>query len=180
MSMPQGLRPVPLSPSHGEGAGTLSTAEPSSMGTPNHSSHHTTAPANNSGTVGSCLSSCWRVISWTFSIVMYIIELFVYVWVSYIYAKSNFTARYYLFGLSVGFLVLPTVFVATISLVWYYNLDRFHRRRRERDPHNMEFIEHKKKFTIWALLLHIVLLGVVYRYVANVVRTWTNMECRYT
>ena len=86
-----------------------------------------------------------------------------YVWVSFEYARSTYDAKYYLFGLSIGFLVIPTVFVGTISLVWYYNLDRFHRRRRERDPHNMEFIEYKKKFTIWALLLHILMLGAVYR-----------------
>ena len=111
----------------------------------------------------SCLGSCWNIISWTFSIITYIIEIFVYVWVAYVYAKSTFSMKYYLFGLSVGYLVLPTVFVATISLVWYYNLDRFHRRRRERDPHNLEFIEYRKKFTVWALILHILLLGLVYR-----------------
>ncbi len=164
MSTSQGLRHVPLSPSWGTNLqpGASGTVELSSLGSLQHSPHHIPPPTSNTS-VGSCLSSCWKVMSWTFSIVAYIIELFVYVWVSYIYARSNFTARYYLFGLSVGFLVLPTVFVATVSLVWYYNLDRFHRRRRERDPHNMEFIEYKKKFTIWALLLHILLLGVVYR-----------------
>lgn len=94
---------------------------------------------------------------------LYIIELFVYIWVAYTYQKSAFKENFYLFGLSVGYLVLPTVFIATISLVWYYNLDRFHRQRRERDPHNMEFIEYRKKFTVWALVLHMLLLGVVYR-----------------
>ena len=86
-----------------------------------------------------------------------------YVWVAYIYATGTYPQKYYLFGLTLGYLVLPTVFIATISLVWYYNLDRFHRRRRERDPHNLEFIEYRKKFTVWTLMLHILLLGVVYR-----------------
>lgn len=171
MSMPRGLRRVPLSSSYdttshttmdAQGLGAPSTVELSSVGSPLHSPHHP-PPSTNTASVSSCLSSCWSIISWTFSIVTYIMELFVYVWVSYIYATSSFPQRYYLFGLSVGFLVFPTVFVATISLVWYYNLDRFHRRRRERDPHNMEFIEYKKKFTISALLSHILLLGVVYR-----------------
>lgn len=152
MSDPTTLRPVPLSPSQG-------TVELSSL---QSSPHHASSPPNDTSAC-SCLASCWKVISWTFSIVIYIIELFVYVWVAYIYATSSFPQQYYLFGLSVGYLVLPTVFVATISLVGYYNLDRFHRRRRERDPHNLEFIEYRKKFTVWALVLHILLLGVVYR-----------------
>lgn len=145
------LQPVPLSPSHG-------TVELSSLASPQHS---LSPPSSTS--VSFCLGSCWKVISWTFSVVAYIIELFVYVWVAYIYAKSGFSQKYYLFGLSIGFLVLPTVVIASISLVWYYNLDRFHRQRRERDPHNMEFIEYRKKFTFCTLLLHVLLLGVVYR-----------------
>lgn len=147
------LRQVPISPSR-----QRNTAELSSLSSPRHRAPQTRM----SGC--SCLASCWHVISWTFSIVLYIIEWFVYVWVIYAYAiESNFMENFYLFGLSLGYLVLPTVFIATISLVWYYNLDRFHRQRRERDPHNMEFIEYRKKFTVWALVLHILLLGVVYR-----------------
>lgn len=151
MSEPLTLRPVPLSTSQG-------TVELSSLSSP----HHRSAPPNDTSFCF-LLESCWKVISWTFSIVTYIIELFVYVWVAYIYATSTFPQKYYLFGLSIGYLVLPTVFIATISLVWYYNLDRFHRRRRERDPHNLEFLEYRKKFTVWSLVLHIMLLGVVYR-----------------
>lgn len=149
MSIPQDLHQVALSPSQ-------DIVEQGSLSPP-------TALPTSSTSVGSCLGSCWKILSWTFSIVTYIIELFIYVWVTYIYAKSAFAQKYYLFGLSVGYLALPTIAVATISLVWYYNLDRFHRKRKERDPHNMEFIEYQKKFTFCALLLHILLLGVVYR-----------------
>lgn len=158
MATSEATRPVPLSLSQGI-VELNGLASPVLEGSP-----------ANATSVSSCLASCWKVISWTFSIITYIIELFIYVWVIYTYAKSAFAARYYLFGLSIGFLVFPAVFVASLSLVWYYNLDRFYRRRRERDPHNMEFIEYrKKKFTIWALILHILLLGVVYRSVLQCV-----------
>ena len=110
-----------------------------------------------------CLASCWNILSWAFSIITYIIEIFIFVWVIHFYSGSEYHHKYYLFGLSLGFVTLPTVVIAITSLIWYYNLDRFHRRRKERDPHNMEFIEYKKKFTFGALLLHILLMGVVYR-----------------
>lgn len=138
------------------------TVELSSVGP---SPQHAPPTFQSAGHSGHCtsLSTCWGVLSWMFSIVLYIMEFFVYIWVSYFYSMSLYPYNYVLFGLSVGFLALPTIFVATISLVWYYNLDRFHRRRRERDPHNLEFIEYRKKFTLGALILHILTLGVVYR-----------------
>lgn len=136
-----------------------STVELSSLGSsPQHA-----APTFQHASHCSSMGTCFRVLSWMFSIVLYIMEFFVYIWVAYFYAMSAYPYKYVLFGLAVGFLALPTIFVAAVSLVWYYNLDRFHRRRRERDPHNLEFIEYRKKFTFGALFLHILTLGLVYR-----------------
>lgn len=107
-----------------------------------------------------CLASTWQVLSWLTSILLYILELFVVVWAAYFYGTQR---QYILFGLMLGLTALPRVIIATVSLVCYYNLDRFHRRRRERDPHNLEFIEYRKKFTMAALALHVMFLGTVYR-----------------
>ena len=107
----------------------------------------------------SSVATCCRVTSWIFSIILYIIEFFVYIWVSYSYIHK----RYVIFGLSVGFLVVPMVIVAAVSLVWYYNLDRFHQRRRAMEPHNLEFIEYRKKFTSGTIFLHVLSLAVIYR-----------------
>ena len=152
MSHSQVLREVPISNSHGN-------LELNSLASPRDFS----SQPNQSCCNKSCPGTCWNILSWTFSIITYIIEFFVYIWAAYFYAKSEYRENYVLFGLTIGFLALPTVIVATTSLIWYYNLDRFHRRRRERDPHNLEFIEYRKKFTFGALLLHILLLGLVYR-----------------
>lgn len=153
-SPPQRLRAVPISTPQ-------TTVELSSVGS---SPRHGTTPNFQRPSRCSCLGTCWQILSWMLSIVLYIVEFFVYIWVAYFYAMSDsYPNKFVLFGLSLGFLVLPSIFVASVSLVWYYNLDRFHRRRRERDPHNLEFIEYRKKFTLWALVLHILTLGLVYR-----------------
>ena len=107
-----------------------------------------------------CMGSCWGVCSWLVSIVLYILEILVLVWAAYTYAVHDL---YLLFGLTLAYLPLPTVILATVSLVWYYNVDRFHRRRRERDPHNLSFGEYRKKMTAGAVILHMLLLGMVYR-----------------
>lgn len=107
-----------------------------------------------------CCSSCWYILSWIISLVLYTVECFVAIWVAYAYASNH---MYVPFGLCLGYLALPHVIVVTISLTWYYNLDRFHRKRKESDPHNLEFIEYRKKFSASAVILHIFLLGMVYR-----------------
>lgn len=107
-----------------------------------------------------CCSSCWNVFSSVISLVLYTIEYFVAIWVSYTYASNH---MYVPFGLSLGYLALPHVILVTISLTWYYNLDRFHRKRKDSDPHNLEFLEYRKKFSPAAVIFHILLLGMVYR-----------------
>ena len=107
-----------------------------------------------------CLRSCWRILSWLLSIILYIVEILVLAWAAYTYGNNDL---YVLFGLTLAYLPLPTVILATVSLVWYYNLDRFHRRRRDRDPHNLSFVEYRKKLTVGAITLHVFLLGMVYR-----------------
>ena len=108
----------------------------------------------------SCLLSCWRVCSWLVSIILYILEILVLAWAAYTYGNGDL---YLLFGLTLAYLPLPTVILATVSLVWYYNLDRFHRRRRDRDPHDLSLGEYKKKLTGGAIALHVFMLGMVYR-----------------
>ena len=107
-----------------------------------------------------CCSSCWYIFSWVISLVLYIVECFVAIWVAYTYASNN---MYVPFGLSLGYLALPHVIIVTISLTWYYKLDRFHRKRKESDPHDLEFIEYRRKFSAATVILHILLLGMVYR-----------------
>jgi len=157
-SPPSNLRHVPISTPRATLPQT--TVELGSVGS---SPRHGTTPNFQRPNRWISFGECCQVLSWMSSIVLYIVEFFVYIWVAYFYTTSMYTNRYVLFGLSLGFLVLPSIFVASVSLVWYYNLDRFHRRRRERDPHNLEFIEYRKKFTLWSLVLHILTLGLVYR-----------------
>lgn len=107
-----------------------------------------------------CFVSCWRVCSWLVSIVLYILEILVLAWAAFTYGNSDL---YLLFGLTLAYLPLPTVILATVSLVWYYNLDRYHRRRRDRNPHDLSLGEYKKKLTGGAIALHVFLLGMVYR-----------------
>ena len=157
-SSPATLRHIPINTPRATLPRT--TVELGSIGS---SPRHGTTPNFQRPSRWISFGACWQVMSWMMSIVLYIVEFFVYIWVAYFYSTSMYTNRYVLFGLSLVFLVLPSIFVASVSLVWYYNLDRFHRRRRDRDPHNLEFIEYRKKFTLWALVLHILTLGLVYR-----------------
>lgn len=108
-----------------------------------------------------CMVSCWRVCSWLVSIILYILEILVLIWAAYTYGNGDL---YWLFGLTLAYLPLPTVILTTVSLVWYYNVDRFHRRRREREPQNVfSTTEYRKKLTVGAVSLHVLLLGMVYR-----------------
>ncbi len=107
-----------------------------------------------------CGWSCWYLLSWVISLVLYTVEFFVTIWVAYTYATSD---MYIPFGISLAYLAIPQVILVTLSLTWYYNLDRYHRKRRDSDPHNMEFIEYRKKFSLGAILCHVMLLGMVYR-----------------
>ncbi len=107
-----------------------------------------------------CMQSSWCLFSWVFSLVLYTVECFVTIWVAYTYAiNSTFVP----FGISLAYLAIPQVILATISLTWYYNLDRYHRKRKDNDPHNLEFVEYRKKLTWSAIVCHVVLLGMVYR-----------------
>lgn len=107
-----------------------------------------------------CLRSCWYLLSWVLSLVLHTVECFVTVWVAYTYADN---ASYIPFGISLAYLVVPQVILVTLSLAWYYNLDRYHRKKKENDPHNLGFIEYRKKFTPGAVFCHVILLGMVYR-----------------
>jgi len=114
-----------------------------------------------------CCWSFWHLLSWVLSLVLYTIEFFVTVWVAYTYATNN--NMFIPFGISLAYLAIPQIILVTISLTWYYNLDRFHRKRKESDPHNLEFIEYRKKFTIGAIVCHVMLLGLIYRWVRVII-----------
>lgn len=107
-----------------------------------------------------CMQSSWYLFSWIISLVLYTVECFVTIWVAYTYATNN---MFIPFGISLAYLAIPQVILVTLSLTWYYNLDRYHRKKKDNDPHNLEFIEYRKKLTLSAILCHVVLLGMVYR-----------------
>lgn len=111
-----------------------------------------------------CCSFCWYILSWVTSLVLYTVECFVTVWVMYTYASKHLFVP---FGLSLGYFTLTHVVVVTVSLIWYYALDRFHKKRKESDPHNLAFIDYRKKFSPAAVVFHMLLLGMVYRWVLH-------------
>ena len=114
-----------------------------------------------------CALAFWHLLSWMWSIFTYLLEFVMVLWVSWFYASERL---YPLFGLTLGYLALPTVVLMFVSLVWYRDLDRFYRRERQRRRELLREglrgggeITYKKKFNAAAVLLHLTLLGVVYR-----------------
>ena len=73
------------------------------------------------------------------------------------------TTLYVLFGLTLAYIAVPTVVVATISLIWYYDMDRRFRALKKRTNQDAALERHTSKFTPGAVLMHVLLLGVIYR-----------------
>ena len=107
-----------------------------------------------------CGWSCWYLLSWIVSLILYTVECFVTAWVAYTYAS---TIMYIPFGITLAYLAIPQVILVTLSLTWYYNLDRYHRKRKESEPNSSEYAEYRKKFSVGAVICHVLLLGMIYR-----------------
>ena len=105
---------------------------------------------------------CWHVISWVWSLLTYVLEVGAIVWVLSFYANERL---YTLFGLTLGYLTLPGLVLTVMSLIWYYDLDRFYRKQKQTQPQHPAVRNYHKNFIISNVIIHSVLLGVVYRYV---------------
>ena len=81
-------------------------------------------------------------------------------WVAWYYLSRDL---YILFGLTLGYFVVPSAVVMGMSLIWFHDLDRFYRKKKEETPQNPFVKEYRKKLTGVAVVLHVVPLGVVYR-----------------
>ena len=92
----------------------------------------------------------------------YVLEVGAIVWVLSFYANERL---YTLFGLTLGYLTLPGLILTVMSLIWYYDLDRFYRKQKQTQPQHPAVRNYHKNFIISNVIIHSVLLGVVYRYV---------------
>ena len=142
------------------------TATPSSF----NSRHHDNSSTDDVISRGSSLSSsethssppiwllCWYLLSWCFAIITYVAEGFVVVWVAVHYAAFDLhlimsvaTASYFIASLING----------SISLFWYYDLDRVSVRQLEASgPFPGSY---KRKCGFGAIVGHCLFLGEIYR-----------------
>ena len=105
---------------------------------------------------------CWHILSWVWSLVAYMLEIGAIVWVLIFYANEQL---YTLFGLTLGYLTLPGLVLAVMSLIWYFDLDRFYMNQRRTQPQHPAVKNYHKNFILSNVVIHTLLLGVVYRYV---------------
>ena len=105
---------------------------------------------------------CWHILSWVWSLATYVLEIGAIVWVLIFYANEQL---YTLFGLTLGYFTLPGLVLAVMSLIWYYDLDRFYMDQRRMQPHHPAVKNYHKNFILSNVVIHTLLLGVVYRYV---------------
>ena len=92
----------------------------------------------------------------------YVLEIGAIVWVLIFYANEQL---YTLFGLTLGFFTLPGLVLAVVSLIWYFDLDRFYTDQRRTQPQHPAVKNYHKNFILSNVVIHTLLLGVVYLYV---------------
>ena len=94
--------------------------------------------------------------------VAYVLEIGAIVWVLIFYANEQL---YTLFGLTLGYFTLPGLVLAVMSLIWYFDLDRFYAEQKRTQPQHPAVKNYHKNFILSNVVIHTLLLGVVYRYV---------------
>lgn len=104
--------------------------------------------------------TCWHLLSWVWSLVTYMVEIGTIVWVMYLYAVNGL---YVLFGLTLGYFTIPALVLSVISLIWYYDLDKFYKNQRQVNSRHPAVRDYRSNFTIVNVMVHAVFLGVVYR-----------------
>lgn len=105
-----------------------------------------------------CWLLCWYLLSWSFAIITYVTEGFAIVWVAINY--SNFEL-YPNLVLTLLCYFIASVVNGSISLFWYYDLDRVSIKQLEASgPFPGVY---KRKCSFAAIATHCLLLGEVYR-----------------
>lgn len=109
----------------------------------------------------SCLRGSWHLISWLWSILTYLAELFAIGWVAWLYATRSY---YILLSITLAYVAPPTIVLMVVSLVWYADLDRFYRKQQENGQSENPFVkQYKKRLTIATVIVHVMSLGVIFR-----------------
>ena len=115
-------------------------------------------PVNTQPTPLACNEICWRMIVWIISLVIIVINVAVDTLTLILYFGSD---EYAFFTLTLVFLSMPLLVIATASLIWLRDEDR----RRDENARAED-----GKFTAASVALHVALLGLAHR-LAHVVIT---------
>ena len=101
---------------------------------------------------------CWYVLSWCFAILTYVAEGFAVVWVAIHYANFDLYPN---LALTIVCYFVASMVNSSISLFWYYDMDRTCRSQLEASgPFPGRY---KRKCTFAAITIHCLMLGEVYR-----------------
>lgn len=134
-----------------------STNDALSQGSPSPSLSSSTTNSNDDSPAP-CWLLCWYLLSWCVSIVTYVAEGFVVVWVAVHYVTFDL---YLTAGLTLSFYFVSSLINSGISLFWYYDLDRVSvRRLEESGPFHGTY---KRKCSFAAIASHCLFLGHLYR-----------------
>ena len=109
-----------------------------------------------------CNEICWKMIVWIISLVIIVINVAVDTLTLILYFESE---EYAFFALTLVFLSLPLLVIATASLIWLRDEDR----RRDENTRAED-----GQFTAASILLHVALLGLAYR-LAHVAITYCKL-----
>lgn len=97
------------------------------------------------------LQICWRIVIWNLSLAIIVVNVAVDIVTLILYYDSE---EYAFFALTLIFLFLPTLVIAVASLVWLWRADK-------REDENARAED--GQFTVVSFVLHLALLGLVYR-----------------
>ena len=103
---------------------------------------------------------CAKSILWVAFLLTLILEAFFSIAAAVDYVMRE---QYVAFSLTTACLILPTLVVGCISLVWYYDQDRYFYSLRDAHPDDRNLKRYRRYLSLWSITSHILLCGQVYR-----------------
>ena len=100
------------------------------------------------------------VISWVLVLLSYVLEAVFGVWAGVTYFLAQ---DYALFGVTAACIIPACLFLSVVSLIWYYDLDKYYIGLKESHPHDQQLQRYTRFLNFGSVLAHLLLFGQLYR-----------------
>ena len=100
------------------------------------------------------------VISWILILGTYTVEVVFGVWSAVVYVLAE---NYVLGGVTIACIVPSIVGLSVVSLVWYYDQDKYYNGLKESHPHDQQVQRYSRFLHAGSVIAHVLLVGQLYR-----------------